>query len=86
MTCLFLGIWPINMAVGACSSVSLIAAGATWLLTTASTYAGFLLAGSALVWMHFAIRRMERRHFPQISSETDLPEIMVAAESAPRRD
>ncbi|MGH8122977.1 MAG: MFS transporter [Rudaea sp.] len=33
-----------------------------------------------LAWMHFAIRRMERSHFPQIGRETDLPEIMVAAQ------
>ena len=39
----------------------------------------FLLVGSALAWMHFAIRRMERKHFPQIGRETDLPEIMDAA-------
>ena len=38
----------------------------------------FVLVSSALTWMHFTIRRMEHRHFPQIQGETDLPEIMVA--------
>ena len=38
----------------------------------------FVVVGSALAWMHFAIRRMERRHFPQIDRETDLPEIIDA--------
>ena len=39
----------------------------------------FVLVTTALAWMHFAIRRMERSHFPQIDRETDLPEIMAAA-------
>ena len=38
----------------------------------------FVLVTTALIWMHFTIRRMERSHFPQIGSETDLPEIMSA--------
>ncbi|KZC39762.1 MULTISPECIES: MFS transporter [Rhodanobacter] len=38
----------------------------------------FVLAAASLAWMHFAIRRMERRHFPQIGRETDLPEVMDA--------
>jgi NNP family nitrate/nitrite transporter-like MFS transporter len=38
----------------------------------------FMLAATALTWMHFTIRRMERRHFPQIGRETDLPEMMMA--------
>ena len=38
----------------------------------------FLLVGSALAWMHFAIRRMERRRFPEVTGETDLPEMMDA--------
>jgi len=38
----------------------------------------FMLVASALAWMHFAIRRMERRRFPQIDRETDLPEIIEA--------
>ena len=38
----------------------------------------FVLVGSALAWMHFAIRRMERSKFPQLDRETDLPEIINA--------
>jgi len=38
----------------------------------------FVVVASALAWMHFAIRRMERRRFPQIDRETDLPEIIDA--------
>lgn len=38
----------------------------------------FVLVAASLAWMHFAIRRMERRHFPQIGAETDLPEVMDA--------
>ncbi len=38
----------------------------------------FALVASALSWMHFAILRMERSHFPQIQSETDLPEMIAA--------
>lgn len=38
----------------------------------------------SLLWMHFAIRRMERQHFPQIGTETDLREIMAAAEQGRR--
>lgn len=45
----------------------------------------FAVVAAALAWMHFAIRRMERSHFPQIGSETDLPEIMAAAAARPRR-
>ena len=41
----------------------------------------FVLVSTALAWMHFAIRRMERQRFPEIKGETDLPEIMRAAES-----
>jgi NNP family nitrate/nitrite transporter-like MFS transporter len=41
----------------------------------------FVLVATALVWMHFAIRRMERRQFPQIKGETDLPEIINASRS-----
>ncbi len=36
----------------------------------------FVLVAAALVWMHFAIRRMELARNPQLSRETDLPEIM----------
>ena len=38
----------------------------------------FVVVAAALAWMHFAIRRMERAHFPQIGRETDLPEIIDA--------
>ena len=38
----------------------------------------FTVAAGSLAWMHFAIRRMERQKFPQIKTETDLPEIMAA--------
>ncbi len=34
----------------------------------------FVLVASALTWMHFTIRRMDRRRFPQIQADTDLPE------------
>lgn len=40
----------------------------------------FVVVAAALAWMHFAIRRMERAHFPQIGRETDLPEIIHAAQ------
>ncbi len=39
----------------------------------------FLLVAASLAWMHFAIRRMESQHFPEVGRETDLPEIMNAA-------
>ncbi len=39
----------------------------------------FVLVATALTWMHFTIRRMERSHFPELGRETDLPEIMAAA-------
>lgn len=42
----------------------------------------FVVVAAALAWMHYAIRRMERAHFPQIGRETDLPEIIGAAEAA----
>ncbi|MFC7300278.1 MFS transporter [Cognatiluteimonas weifangensis] len=45
----------------------------------------FAVVAAALAWMHFAIRRMERSHFPQLGRETDLPEIMAAAATRPRR-
>lgn len=40
----------------------------------------FALVTCALAWMHFAIRRMERREFPHLEHATDLPEIMAAQE------
>lgn len=45
----------------------------------------FVLVATALLWMHLTIRRMERRHFPQIDSETDLPEAIDAAAADRRR-
>jgi len=45
----------------------------------------FVLVSLALAWMHFAIRRMERRHFPQLDRETDLPEAIDAAQAERRR-
>jgi len=45
----------------------------------------FVLVSSGLAWMHFAIRRMERRRFPQIDRETDLPEAIDAAAADGRR-
>ena len=40
----------------------------------------FLLVATSLTWMHFTIRHMERRHFPQLQRETDLPEMMATRE------
>jgi NNP family nitrate/nitrite transporter-like MFS transporter len=42
----------------------------------------FLISASSLAWMHFAIRRMERRHHPSLAGETDLPEIIDAMATA----
>jgi NNP family nitrate/nitrite transporter-like MFS transporter len=42
----------------------------------------FAIAAVNLVWMHFAIRRMDRRRHPEIAADTDLPEIMSAIEAA----
>ena len=36
----------------------------------------FVLVSTALVWMHFAIRRMDVSRHPQMATDTDLPEIM----------
>lgn len=38
----------------------------------------FLIVAAALAWMHFAIRRMEHRQFPEIRRETVLPELLDA--------
>ena len=40
----------------------------------------FALVGTALLWMHFAIRRMDLARHPHIASETDLPEILQASQ------
>lgn len=42
----------------------------------------FIVATSALLWMHFAIRRMDRKRHPQLIVDTDLPEIMAARDAA----
>jgi NNP family nitrate/nitrite transporter-like MFS transporter len=42
----------------------------------------FLLVASALVWMHFAINRMDASRHPQVAKDRDLPEIMVASKGA----
>ena len=39
----------------------------------------FLIVAAALAWMHYAIRRMEHRQFPEIRRETVLPELLDAA-------
>jgi len=36
----------------------------------------FALVGIALVWMHFAIRRMERARLPQLETLPELPEMI----------
>ena len=45
----------------------------------------FVLVSISLAWMHFAIRRMERRNFPQLDRETDLPEAIDAAAAEKQR-
>ncbi len=40
----------------------------------------FVIVTVALTWMHFAIRRMDRKRHPEIREDTDLPEIMAAAQ------
>jgi NNP family nitrate/nitrite transporter-like MFS transporter len=42
----------------------------------------FVVVAAALAWMHHAIRRMERRNFPQLDTQTDLPEAIEAARVA----
>ncbi len=39
----------------------------------------FVLVSIALTWMHFAIQRMDAAQHPEISRDTDLPEIMAAS-------
>jgi NNP family nitrate/nitrite transporter-like MFS transporter len=36
----------------------------------------FALVGTALVWMHFAIRRMERAKLPELQDLPELPEMV----------
>ncbi|MHB8913054.1 MAG: MFS transporter [Lysobacter sp.] len=40
----------------------------------------FVLVSSALVWMHFEIRRMDAAQHPEVTRDTDLPELMAAAQ------
>lgn len=40
----------------------------------------FVLVSIALVWMHFTIRRMDATQHPEIGRDTDLPELMAAAQ------
>ena len=47
-------------------------------LTQGLLYMGTLVT-TALLWMHFAIRRMDVARHPEMAKETDLPEIMRAA-------
>lgn len=42
----------------------------------------FIVAIAGLLWMHFAILRMNRQRYPELRGETDLPEIMAAREAA----
>jgi len=41
----------------------------------------FVIVSASLIWMHFAIRRMEHRLHPDMARETDLPEIIDAQAS-----
>ncbi len=41
----------------------------------------FVLVSIALVWMHFAIRRMDLARHPEVGRDTDLPEIMAAVQA-----
>ena len=45
----------------------------------------FVVALASLLWMHFAILRMNRSRHPELRGETDLPEIMTAAGIGSRR-
>ncbi len=42
----------------------------------------FAIALSNLLWMHFAILRMDRMRHPELGTDTDLPEIMAAQQAA----
>lgn len=41
----------------------------------------FVIALGSLLWMHFAILRMNRSRHPELREDTDLPEIMAAQEA-----
>ena len=45
----------------------------------------FVIALAGLLWMHFAILRMNRSRHPEIKADTDLPEIMASVLDATRR-
>lgn len=45
----------------------------------------FVIALVSLLWMHFAILRLNRARHPELKSETDLPEIMAAVVAATER-
>ncbi|MDE2461238.1 MAG: MFS transporter, partial [Gammaproteobacteria bacterium] len=44
----------------------------------------FVAALASLLWMHFAILRMNRLRHPELEAETDLPEIMAALDAVER--
>ncbi|MBU6199296.1 MAG: NarK/NasA family nitrate transporter [Xanthomonadaceae bacterium] len=44
----------------------------------------FVIALTNLLWMHFAILRMNRLRHPELSADTDLPEIMAVRDAALR--
>jgi NNP family nitrate/nitrite transporter-like MFS transporter len=43
----------------------------------------FLLVATALVWMHFAIQRMEKKRVPALAGPHDLPELEVLGKPVP---
>jgi NNP family nitrate/nitrite transporter-like MFS transporter len=43
----------------------------------------FILVATALIWMHFAIRRMERTTMPELARPADLPELVALGAPAP---
>jgi NNP family nitrate/nitrite transporter-like MFS transporter len=45
----------------------------------------FALVATAMLWMHLAIRRMERREMPGIRQLPQLPELQGLGEKAPPR-
>ncbi|MDE1984559.1 MAG: NarK/NasA family nitrate transporter [Gammaproteobacteria bacterium] len=44
----------------------------------------FVITLASLLWMHFAILRMNRLRHPELEAETDLPEIMAALDAVER--
>ncbi|HET9190946.1 MAG TPA: MFS transporter, partial [Rudaea sp.] len=44
----------------------------------------FVIALTNLLWMHFAILRMNRTRHPQLKADTDLPEIMAVRDAVLR--